>query len=272
MDSLIFLILGVGFAISIGFSVFWSFRIGRAWRNVGDRVDFEFVDGGWGGEVSLDGAIDGVAVTAFTETRGTGKQKRYYTNVWARLRGRALDDLTLTHEGILQKMGKVLGHEDIQLGDEELDDAFIITGFGNSEARDFLKRADMRRALLDGQRRHKELSVDSDKVSIQVSGRCSNAKTLESYIRTTVDVARAINAAWEDRERPQPDATDQSAQASRSPEPALETDHEEAVLSGLQAPATEPFDRDSDLDDSESSAGPSEPRAVGEPAEKGNWW
>lgn len=185
-----------------GVAIFAKHRHSANWQKVAKRLGLGFEDSTWLGHPRLYGKFRDVDVDVMIETVGHGNQKQVYTEVQAPVSGLAPRGLTVYREGLFQKLGKAIGGEDIQVGDAELDKAFIIKGEDPRAVVELFRHPSLKRALLIGQRRHQTLRVDYPRVRIRARGRTTNTDTLESYIRTVVDLAVSIDEASGARETP----------------------------------------------------------------------
>lgn len=87
---------------------------------------------------------------------GSGKNKRYYTEINFELENKYEYTLTLYKERIWSKIGKLVGMQDIEIGDDPFDKSFIIKSnddyfatevLKNQKTKDFFK---MIRNAMDG--------------------------------------------------------------------------------------------------------------------------
>jgi hypothetical protein len=82
----------------------------------------------FGLSLRVQGVYRGHALTLDTFTRSSGKHSTTYTRVVIRVNNTAAIRLVLHEEGLLSPVGKLLGLQDIQVGDQDLDRRFIIQG------------------------------------------------------------------------------------------------------------------------------------------------
>jgi|GEM_PF-836071 len=167
-----------------------------AWTQVGAALGLQFqkIPGSaYSGQ--LNGELDGVKVQAHTLTEGSGKNKREYTLVTARINGRVPLDMKISREGFLQKAGKLFGKDDIQVGDEELDRQFLITGSNASTIRSLLTAPAVKGALLTTQKHSNSLSIELGEVRLKEPDVGKNHEKLTRYIRMSVTLAAALSAA-----------------------------------------------------------------------------
>ncbi len=99
--------------------------------------------------------------------------------------------LSLTREGSLAGVGKLLGAQDIQIGDPAFDAAFLVKGRPEAAVRALLT-PEVRGRLLEVQRDAKHLVVKDDLLLAQVDWLVSEASHLESGLRMVTQAAAAL--------------------------------------------------------------------------------
>ncbi len=234
MQIVIFIAI-IGVVLGVNFWV--KKRQINAWQSVASKLGLNFMNSGLFGETAITGSVDGINVNVSIEVVGHGKNKRVYTLVGAPLR-HVPSDMVVYGEGFLQKMGKMFGGEDVQVGDSEIDATFIIKGRAADRIADLLTQPSVKRALIVGHKRCSSLRIEAARARIRERGRSGNADQLEQRIRTVIDTARAIN------------------EASSAPKPAPAP---EAIAVDIDAPFGRP--------DDPTEAAPAHPAAA-----DNDWW
>jgi hypothetical protein len=191
--EIIFII--VGFAVVFGASIWSRHRQRSNWRTVAQEFGLDYVDGGWFGNPSIYGNYRGAKVSVETEIRGSGKSSKAYTVVQASLSGRTPMDLEMYREGFMQRVGKAIGGADIQVGDPQLDNTFIIKGTDRAKIRELLTNPAVKARLLSSQNQYSTFGLDMGNVNISESGRTGNMDQLRGCIRTVVSAANVMNEA-----------------------------------------------------------------------------
>lgn len=228
MDFLI--VLGIAGSI-YGFIEWRRHRQRKAWMAVAEELGLEYAKGGPDTDFTVSGTLDGVEING----RKWSYRAKQYTSVEAKMGPKVPSNFALSREGILQKAGKMLGAEDIVVGDEELDDAFIIRGVGSNEVMGLLKHPEVKETLLEGQRRHSELTLSEGTVRIYTTGFITNPDILASYFRTVAQVAKTVARAASGEDDTRDD---------RSQEVVLDSSSDEVVLdSGLDERETHRAER-----------------------------
>lgn len=86
----------------------------------------------------MTGKVSGLRVRVDTVVRGSGNQKRMYTRYEVRHSRRIGFALKLTREGVLSRIGKLLGRKDIEVGDPGFDEKVKVSGRHPRRAAEFL--------------------------------------------------------------------------------------------------------------------------------------
>jgi hypothetical protein len=102
-------------------------------RQLGQEIGAEFVDGGYWKENKVQVHINPWTITLDFYSVRARSQHVYYTRMRAPYVNPESFRFTIYRKGILSELGKLLGMQDIKVGDPDFDDAFIIKG--NDEIR-----------------------------------------------------------------------------------------------------------------------------------------
>ncbi|QDG54087.1 hypothetical protein FIV42_26100 [Persicimonas caeni] len=231
------------------------------WQKVAQKLGLGFEDSTWFGHPKLYGKFRDTDVDVTIEVVGSGKSKQIYTVVEAPLSGLAPYGLKVYQEGMWEKMEKLIGGDDIQVGDPELDKAFIIQGNDAEKISEVLTAPSVKRSLIVGQRRHRTLRIDFPRVRLRQGGRTLSVSKLESYIRTVVDLAVCINEASGARpvEQSKKDALEPSIHHPEPPDSSGPPARFGPPAAGEPEPAS-------------SQTGSSEPVGAAEQDDANDWW
>ena len=105
----------------------------EVWRQLCQEIGAKFVEGGgWKGN-KVQAVVGPWTVTLDTYTVSTGKSSVTYTRMRAPYINSEGFRFTIYRKGVFSGLGKMLGMQDIEVGDPEFDEAFIIKG--NNEPR-----------------------------------------------------------------------------------------------------------------------------------------
>ncbi|HEY3380986.1 MAG TPA: hypothetical protein VGK32_04415 [Vicinamibacterales bacterium] len=101
------------------------------------------------GALCIAGTADGVEVTIYPDSRGSGKTNTKYTVVRADYPKPLPFDLRIGSEGVFTRMGKALfGFRDVEIGDEEFDRAARVKAADEAGAKVVLGKPGARDAVL----------------------------------------------------------------------------------------------------------------------------
>ncbi len=122
----------------------------QAWSQLAERANLQFNRGNFVSHgLSVSGVYQGHNLTLDTFSRSAGRSSATYTRIVLNLNQPANLDLTLSTEGLFSKVGKLLGMQDIQAGDEALDQRYMIKGQPENLVLSVLQSYDLRQRLLE---------------------------------------------------------------------------------------------------------------------------
>jgi hypothetical protein len=120
------------------------------WRQLSSEIDARYVDGGfWKGD-KVQAAHDEWTVTLDTYTVSTGKATIVFTRMRAPYVNPGGFRFTVYRKGMFSGIAKMLGMQDIEIGDESFDRDFIIQGSDETRVRELLSNQKIRE-LIAGQ-------------------------------------------------------------------------------------------------------------------------
>lgn len=133
----------------------------EVWRQLCEEIGADFIDGGFwrGGKVQAH--VGPWTVTLDTYTVSNGESSTTYTRMRAPYVNPEGFRFTVYRRGFFSGLGKLLGMQDIEIGDSEFDEAFIIQGNDESRVRELF--ADRKiRSLAQAQPRLRLTVKDSE--------------------------------------------------------------------------------------------------------------
>ena len=114
------------------------------WRQLSTEIGGRYVDGGfWKGD-KVHAAHEEWTVTLDTYTVSTGKTTIVYTRMRAPYVNPNSFRFTIYRKGFFSGIGKFFGMQDIEIGDQQFDDDFIIKGTDESQVRALLSHQKLR--------------------------------------------------------------------------------------------------------------------------------
>lgn len=196
MEIIVVFALGAGmFSIAMMLISRSISKRNQHWQQLASDLGLMFSPGDFTHYPQLNGKLDGIRIHATILQEGSGKNARYFASVTAEVSGRLPAGLHLAPEGVFQRLGKLFGVQDIQVGDAELDAHFIIKGADAHGITEILHEPQVRRALLVTQQHCRSLRVEGNLVAIKEPGRNPPPDKLATYIRLGADVATALHQA-----------------------------------------------------------------------------
>ncbi len=98
------------------------------WRQLCDQIGGDFVEGGFFTSSRAQSQHDQWTITLDTYTESNGKTSHTYTRMRVPYVNKDGFRFTVYRRGFFSELGKLLGMQDVEIGDPEFDDAFIIKG------------------------------------------------------------------------------------------------------------------------------------------------
>lgn len=194
LDNLIPLLLILALVAFMAIFVavaYWSRqRHNRAWEDFATRTGLAFEPGGLLGAPRVRGAYRGHSLLVDTYTVHHGKSSTTYTRIALGLNRPGGLSLTLYNEGVFSQLGKLLGGQDIQTGDAELDRRFIIRGQPEQALRTLFVTGGWTQKLQAARAVH--IEVDSQSVRFRTTGVIRDADYLQSLLDMLGALADAV--------------------------------------------------------------------------------
>src|SRR4051795_6897384 len=135
------------------------FRPGKddVWRRLGEEAGAEFVAGGFWKGSRVQAHVGPWTVTLDTHTVHTGHAHFTYTRMRAPYVNPEGFRFTIYRKGFFSELGKLLGMQDIEAGDPEFDEAFIVKGSDEFKVRELLADPEVRSLMLAQPQIHLEV-------------------------------------------------------------------------------------------------------------------
>ena len=120
----------------------------EAWKRLAEEIDADFIGGGFWKGSKVQAHVGPWTVTLDTHTVSTGKSHITYTRMRAPYVNPEGLRFTVYRKGMFSELGKLLGMQDIEVGDPEFDEAFIVKGTDESRVRELLADPEVRTLML----------------------------------------------------------------------------------------------------------------------------
>ena len=120
----------------------------EVWRRLGEEIDADFIDGGFWKGSEVQAHVGPWTVTLDTYTVTTGHAHITYTRMRAPYVNPEGLRFTVYRKGLFSELGKLLGMQDIEVGDPEFDEAFILKGTDESRVRELFTNPEVRALAL----------------------------------------------------------------------------------------------------------------------------
>jgi hypothetical protein len=121
----------------------------EVWRQLSEEIGAEFVEGGFWKGSKVRAHVGPWTITLDTYTDSSGESSTTYTRMRAPYINAEGFRFTIYRKGFFSNLGKLLGMQDIEVGDPEFDEAFIIKGNDESKVASLLSNRKIRQMIQD---------------------------------------------------------------------------------------------------------------------------
>jgi hypothetical protein len=151
MEPMTLLYLGMAAFVLLILGVWYLGRTSqvRGWRSLAEQNGLTFSGGvaPWK-DLSISGAYRGRELLLQMIMRGsTSKNRRYYTRVTVTAKSGLIPQMEIKPEGVFEFFGKIVGWQDIEIGNEPIDKKYTITGQPVAEVMKMLSSLDLQQRL-----------------------------------------------------------------------------------------------------------------------------
>ena len=169
----------------------------RAWFDVASRYSLHYrsTNTEAGKMLQLEGRLEGVSVEVETEPSKDG-ERIVATVARARFSRPLPEAFELVHEGMIQKLSKLGGAQDIEVDLPDVDGMFVIRGSDPEAIRRLLQADRVRQALVALHQSHRHAHITAAHVTVRISGLAEGA-ALEGALRRLVDLVEAVERTLE---------------------------------------------------------------------------
>ena len=119
----------------------------EVWRQLSQEIGAEFVEGGFWKGSKVQAHVGPWTITLDIVHRPTEDAHVTYTRMRAPYVNPEGFRFTIYRKGLFSDLGKLLGMQDIEVGDPEFDEAFIIKGNDESKVRDLFANPKIRQMI-----------------------------------------------------------------------------------------------------------------------------
>jgi hypothetical protein len=121
----------------------------EVWRQLSQEMGAEFVDGGFWKGSKVQVHVKPWTITLDTYSESSGESSVTYTRMRAPYINPEGFQFTIYRKGIFSALGKLLGMQDIEVGDPDFDEAFIIKGNDESKVVSLFSDTRIRQMIQD---------------------------------------------------------------------------------------------------------------------------
>ena len=200
MDSFPFWIFFVVIGLIVaGVSIFAAKKqldaMNAAWQSAAETLGFEFAPGSWRGGPTVTGMLDGSPAEIHSYTKSSGKNSTRYTRYTVSFPAVGVG-LHLSRQSGLGYFLKVLGTQDIEIGEPTFDEAFIVQASDPQAARAILTPGTtmvLNRLIAV----HPEIVVSDDRLVLDRRATVRDSDILVSTLRRLASAATVLGDARE---------------------------------------------------------------------------
>jgi hypothetical protein len=163
----------------------------EVWRQLSEEVGAEYVEGRFWKSSKVQAHVGPWTVILDIHTVSSGHSHVSYTRMRAAYVNPEGFRFTIYRKGLFSELGKLLGMQDIEVGDPEFDEAFIIKGNDEDRVRALFSHPKIRQMIQDQPEIHLEvkdsegwfgprLPEDVDELHIQIVGVIKDVERLKA--------------------------------------------------------------------------------------------
>jgi hypothetical protein len=159
-----------------------------AWRTVAGRLGLAHQ------ENLIKGTFQGVPLVVSIVLRGPESKRSEHTHFMMDIEGKLPAGLSITAEGVFNKIAKLVGSQDVQLGLHRLDSKLSVRAQEESEVYNWARRIRVQEGL--GQLveiKNGSFSIAKNKLTFEHPAAIGDAGDLERYIRDLTTVASNLS-------------------------------------------------------------------------------
>lgn len=164
MDEIVIIVVIVAGAAAL--FAYLQERVGRVLKSLGEEYGLDY-QGESFGTGSLRGEVRGHAVEIEIESRGQSDTRTVYRGD---LGGLLPVSVSLAPEGVLSSLGDMVGAQDVQVGDEAFDEAFVVKAKDPSRAREHFGGNEASDALVSLEERSSHVRLENGTLEMHQRG------------------------------------------------------------------------------------------------------
>lgn len=153
-STLSLLFTGILLAGIVTWAVLGRRRRDTAWRQLAADIGGQFVSGGLFGRSKVQAQVQQSVLTLDSYSVPAGDTSTAYTRLRASLPGLSTFEFAIAREGLIARLDKALGAQDIEIGVPDFDHDFIIRSNDPARVRLLLSEAKVRQLIQDQSRLH----------------------------------------------------------------------------------------------------------------------
>lgn len=162
----------------------------NAWSELASRLGLECIPGSFLRNPSVAGTYRGRNLTLDSFMRGSGKNRTTYTRIVTSVNNLTQLSMKVYQETVFSKVGKLLGGQDIKIGNEQFDQRYIIRGQPEMDVVLLLSSIGLQQKLL--QDRTFNFDLKGSELYFEKRGIEKNVDQLQRVFDLLCDIAEAV--------------------------------------------------------------------------------
>lgn len=146
----------------------------------------------------IQGWFGNTYITLNTQVRGSGKNRTTYTQHHAAINAPMPMGLEMYKEGFFSSIGKIVGTQDIQVGDAAVDAAFMIKGNDTTGIKTLLTLPEVKKALIYTLARHPGMRISHQNILVEATGMTGDIARLETIFNDITYLAQSLDAGYQE--------------------------------------------------------------------------
>lgn len=141
----------------------------------------------------ISGDIHNFSIRIYPVVRGSGKSRVTYTIIEMKFQNPLNIGLNISSEGFFEKIGiKLLGKQDIQIGDESIDKMVQIKGSDTNKVKDLLKSQSTKLSLKNLYGKYPDVIITDTNIIYEVTGVLTDLKVYSEVLKLMGDFSDSI--------------------------------------------------------------------------------
>ncbi|WP_309889762.1 hypothetical protein [Archangium sp.] len=172
----------------------------RAWATFAERYGLTLHSTGVMSLPHVTGSYEGQQLDLKVEQRGSGKNRSYVTVLHLDVINAVSQALSLEREGLGDKLLKLFGRKDEEIGDDDFDRHFDLKNL-DPESATLLRQREVQRHLFTVAKTYHHFDIRQGLLSVEKRTVPMSPEALESFVQPAIALAQALTSPNQDSSR-----------------------------------------------------------------------